>query len=86
MAAAFGRLTPGLWSCREEPNDLPRAGRIRLLPAEFAKPAVVNAEMVSNLVDDSTADLVGDLLLGAADRADRLAVDGDAVGQDMGGS
>ena len=38
--------------------------------------------MVGDLVDDGAADLVVDLLLGAAGRADRLAVDGDAVGQD----
>jgi hypothetical protein len=37
--------------------------------------------MVRDLVDDGTADLAGDFLLGAADR---LAVDGDAVGQDRG--
>ena len=30
------------------------------------------------------ADLVGNLLLGAADRADGLAVDGDVIGQDPG--
>jgi hypothetical protein len=38
--------------------------------------------MVGDLVDDGSADLVGDLSFGAADGADRLAVDGDAVGQD----
>ena len=37
--------------------------------------------MVGDLVDDGPADLVGDLGFGAADGADRLAVDGDAVGQ-----
>ena len=37
--------------------------------------------MVGDLVDDGTAHLVVDLLLGAADRADRLPVDGDPVGQ-----
>src|SRR5271169_1898995 len=58
-----------------------RADRIQVLPAEFAEPVVVNAEMVGDLVDDGAADLVVDLLLGPADRADRLAVDGDAVGQ-----
>ena len=52
-----------------------------LLPAEFPEPVVVDAEMVGDLVDDGTADLVSDLLFGAAGRADRLAVDGDAVGQ-----
>jgi hypothetical protein len=36
--------------------------------------------MVGDLVDDGPADLVGDLGFGAADGADRLAVDGDAVG------
>jgi len=38
--------------------------------------------MVGDLVDDSMADLVSDLLLAVAGRADRLAVDGDAIGQD----
>ncbi len=65
-------------------GDLELALRIRVLSAEFAEPVVVDAEMVGDLVDDGTADLAGDLLLGAADRADRLAVDGDAVGQDPG--
>jgi hypothetical protein len=37
--------------------------------------------MVGDLVDDGPADLVGDLSVGAADGADCLAVDGDAVGQ-----
>jgi hypothetical protein len=58
------------------------ADRIRVLPAEFAEPVVVNAEMVGDLVDDGTADLVVDLLLGAADGADRRPADGDLVGQD----
>ena len=52
-----------------------------VLPAEFAEPVVVDAEVVGDLVDDGAADLVGDLLLAAAGCADRLAVDGDAVGQ-----
>jgi len=52
------------------------------ITAEFAEPVVVNAEMVGDLVDDGTADLVVDLLLGAADGADRLPADGDPVGQD----
>ena len=38
--------------------------------------------MAGDLVDDGTADLVVDLLLGAADGADRRPVDGDPVGQD----
>ncbi len=38
--------------------------------------------MMGDLVDDGAADLVVDLLLGAADCADRLPVDGDPVGQD----
>lgn len=54
------------------------------LPAEFPEPVVVDAEMVRDLVDDGAADLVGDLLLGAARRADRLVVDGNAVGQHAG--
>ena len=40
--------------------------------------------MVGDLVDDGAADLAGDLVLGAADGADRLAVDRDAVGQHPG--
>lgn len=40
--------------------------------------------MVGDLVDDGPADLVGDLSFGAADGADRLAVDRDAVGQHPG--
>jgi hypothetical protein len=34
------------------------------LPAEFCEPVVVNTEMVGDLMDDGTADLVRDLLLG----------------------
>ena len=59
-------------------------GRGRALPAEFAEPLVIDAEVVGDLVDDGTANLVSDLLLGAADRADRLAVNADVVGQDTG--
>jgi len=40
--------------------------------------------MVGDLVDDGPADLVGDLKFGVADDTDRLAVDGDAVGQHPG--
>src|SRR6266571_868489 len=53
-------------------------------PAEFAEPFVVDAEVVRDLVDDGAAHLVGDLILGAADRADLAAVDDDPVGQDPG--
>ncbi len=53
----------------------------RVSPAEFAEPGVVDAEVVGDLVDDGPADLAGDLLLAEADRADRLPVDGDPVGQ-----
>ena len=45
---------------------------------------MVHAEMVSDFVDNGPADLFGDLLLGAADRTDCLAVDGNAVGQHPG--
>src|SRR5208282_686336 len=55
-----------------------------VLPAEFAEPVVVDAEMVGDLVDDGPADLAGDLPLGPAGRADRPAVDGDAVRQHAG--
>src|SRR5690348_18452668 len=40
--------------------------------------------MVRDLMDDRAAHLFGDLFLGTADRADRLAVDDDPVGQDPG--
>src|SRR6266568_10242 len=53
-------------------------------PAKFAEPFVVDAEVVRDLVDDGAAHLVGDLVLGAADRADLAAVDDDPVGQDPG--
>jgi hypothetical protein len=52
------------------------------LPAEFCEPVVVNTEMVGDLMDDGTADLVRDLLLGLADGADRRAIDGNPVGED----
>lgn len=35
----------------------------RFLPAEFYEPVIVNAEIVANLVDDGTADLLGDFPL-----------------------
>src|SRR5262249_31072517 len=54
---------------------------LRGLPAQFTEPVVVNPEMVRDLVDDSPAHLVGDLLLAAGDRADRLPVNRDAVRQ-----
>jgi hypothetical protein len=57
-----------------------RAG-CEVLPAEFAEPVVIDAEVVGDLVDDGPADLVGDLLLGLAGRTDLPAVDGDPVGQ-----
>ncbi len=56
----------------------------RPLPAKFVKPGVADAEVMGDLVDDGAADLVGDFPLGPADRADRLTVDGDVVGQDAG--
>jgi len=71
------------WLC----GRLARRGMARqgsgggFLPAEFGEAAVVYAEVVGDLVDDGPADLVGDLLLGAADRADRQAVDRDLIGQ-----
>src|SRR6476646_7851454 len=52
-----------------------------VLPAEFGEAVVVDAEMVGDLVHHRPADLVGDLLLGAADGADFQAVDSDPVGQ-----
>src|SRR5881227_1461264 len=54
------------------------------LPVEFGEAVVVDAEVVGDLVHDRPADLVGDLLLGAADGADLPAVDGDPVGQHPG--
>src|SRR5258705_12647581 len=61
-------------------THLPRGA----LPAEFGEAVVVDAEVVGDLVHDRSADLVGDLLLGAADPADLTAVDGDPVGQHPG--
>jgi hypothetical protein len=55
-----------------------------VLPAQFAQAPVIDAEVVGDLVDDGLADLAGDLLVGLADRGDRLAVNGDPVGQDPG--
>jgi hypothetical protein len=55
-----------------------------VLPAQFAQALVIDAEVVSDLVDDGAADLVCDVVPGWAGRADRLAVDGDPVGQDPG--
>src|SRR6478736_9291522 len=52
-----------------------------VLPAEFGEAVVVDAEVVGDLVHHRPPDLVGDLLLGAADGADLQAVDGDPVGQ-----
>ena len=75
---SFARLVDALhtaWSTWAAPA---------VLPAELAEPVVVNAEMVGDLVDDGAADLGRDLLLGVADRADRLPEDGDAVGQHPG--
>src|SRR5579859_6643467 len=71
------RMPAVLETPRRRRTHLPRG----VLPAEFGQPVVVDAEMVGDLVHDRSADLVGDLLLGAADRTDRLAVDGDPVGQ-----
>src|SRR2546430_5179688 len=62
---------------RRRGTHLPRG----VLPAEFGEAVVVDAEVVGDLVHDRPADLVGDLLLGAADGADFQAVDGDPVGQ-----
>jgi hypothetical protein len=73
VAAGAGLVLPWL--------ALGRAVRPGVLPSEFGKATVVDAEMVGDLVDDGAADLVGHPLLGTADRADRLTVDGDAVGQ-----
>ena len=55
-----------------------------MLPAQFAQAPVIDAEVVRHLVDNGLADLAGDLLLGLANRADRVAVDGDPAGQDPG--
>jgi hypothetical protein len=55
----------------------------RFLPAEFSEPLVIDAEIVADLVDDGTADLLGDFPLAMADRANGLAVDGDPDLLDM---
>jgi hypothetical protein len=82
---ATSRVTQDGWHADKRPRSAVRkcilAGRVRVLPAEFAEPGVVNAEVVADLVDDGAADLVGDLVLAVADRADRLLADGDPVGQ-----
>jgi hypothetical protein len=56
-----------------------RAVRTADLPAKLGKPLVIKAEVMAYLVDDRPADLVGDLIHALAPRADRPAVDGDAV-------
>jgi hypothetical protein len=50
-------------------------------PAEFVQPLVVDAEVVCDLVDDRDRDLVDNLLFVLADVEQRVAVDGDGVGQ-----
>ena len=60
---------------------LARAQRCVSAPAEFVQPVVVDAEVVGDLVDHGDRDLVDDLVLGLADVEQRLAVDGDGVGQ-----
>src|ERR1700750_653801 len=56
----------------------------RALPAQFGEAVVVDAEVVGDLVHHGPPDLVGDLLLGAADGADLQPVDGDPGGQHPG--
>ena len=48
-------------------------------PAQLGQPIVVDAEVVGDLVDDRHAHLADDVVLRAADAADRHAVDRDAV-------
>ena len=69
---------------RPLPDAAALAARSAGLPAEFVEPVVIDAEEVADLVDDGPADLVGDLIDGVAQRADRPAVDGDAVRQHHG--
>src|ERR1019366_9857531 len=47
-----------------------------VLPAELVEPVVADPEMVRHLMHDGPADLVDGLVLGAADRANRPAVNG----------
>jgi hypothetical protein len=69
---------------RPLPDAAALAARSAGLPAQFVEPVVIDAEEVADLVDDGPADLVGDLIDGVAQRADRPAVDGDAVRQHHG--
>ena len=58
-------------ACRPQPST---TRLIVVLPAQFAQPPVIDAEVVRDLVDDGPADLLGDLLLSPAGRADRPAM------------
>jgi hypothetical protein len=75
----LARLVPIVWVVPEFNVDLLspvfRAGA----PPEFVELLVVQAEIVADLMDDGYVDPIGDLLLAAGDRADRLPEDGDAI-------
>ena len=59
-----------------------RAADAGSAPAELVQPLVVDAEVVGDLVDDRGRDLLHHVVLGVAHAQGRVAVDGDAVGQD----
>src|SRR6202048_2985147 len=72
---------PARWSSRKrliQPVGLRASGSS---PTQFVKPLVVDAEMMRDLVDHRDRDFVDDLILVFADLEQRLAVDGDGVGQ-----
>jgi hypothetical protein len=54
------------------------------LTTELAQPGVPDPEVVAHLVDDGPSDLLDDLGVGGAHRADGLPVDRDPVGQGAG--
>jgi MFS family permease len=81
-AADSGDAADGATSASKAAEAIESADAAVELPAQFAEPVVVDAEVMGDLVDDSPAHLVGDLLLGPADREDRLRVDRDVIGRD----
>jgi DNA-binding transcriptional regulator YhcF (GntR family) len=55
------------------------ASRSGTSPAELVEPLVTDSEVMSDLVDHGATDLLDDVVLGTADRADRPPVYGDPV-------
>src|SRR5215472_501762 len=62
----------------------PCSSSLAALPAQLAEAVIVDAEVVPDLVDHRPADLLDDVFLGVADRADGLLVDRDPVRQHAG--